>query len=64
MLIDFLKEDMGDEGLDLDDNEIINKKLENLKRLKFDDQKWEIQATNFIILYRKNIKNNIKSIQK
>ncbi len=27
----------------------INLRLEDLKRLKFDDQKWEIDASRFII---------------
>ena len=32
---------------------LINTKLENLEKLKFDDQKWEIQWENFIIHHDK-----------
>lgn len=38
-----------DEDIDWDDVELINTKLENLHKLKFDDQKWEIPMENFII---------------
>ena len=36
---------------DLDEDELINTKLENLQRLKFDDQKWELERANFIIMH-------------
>jgi hypothetical protein len=34
---------------DLNEELLINTKLENLEKLKFDDQKWEIDQTKFII---------------
>lgn len=37
----------------LDDEVIINKKFENLQKLKFDDQKWELDPTRFIIHHDK-----------
>ncbi len=47
-LIKFLNDGQeADEGLD--EEQLINTKLENLERLKFDDQKWEIMWENFII---------------
>ncbi len=50
-LINFLN---GSGELDLEDELLINTKLENLQKLKFDDQKWEIEPTQFII-YQGNI---------
>ena len=34
---------------DLDDELLINTKFENIEKLKFDDQKWEIDPKKFII---------------
>lgn len=34
---------------DIAEELLINTKLENLERLKFDDQKWEIDETRFLI---------------
>ena len=41
-------------GEDLDDADLekellINTKLDNIKKIKFDDKKWEIDPTRFII---------------
>jgi hypothetical protein len=33
----------------LDEDELINLKLENLEKLKFDDEKWQIDPVRFII---------------
>ncbi len=41
--------DGNDADEDLDEEQLINTKLENLQKLKFDDQKWEIPLENFII---------------
>ena len=38
-----------DFGSDEADGPLINTRLENVKRLKFDDQKWQIDASRFII---------------
>lgn len=38
----------GEEG-ELNEEELINTKFENLQKLKFDDQKWEIDPTMFIV---------------
>ena len=40
-----------DDIQDLESLGLLNTNLENLKKLKFDDQKWEIDATNFVIHY-------------
>ena len=37
-----------DDG-DLDEELLINTKFDNLKKIKFDDKKWEIDPTRFII---------------
>lgn len=41
----------GNEGdyTDMETEALINTKLENLEKLKFDDQKWEIDPAKFII---------------
>ncbi len=49
-MVNFLKGRDIDEN-DLDDELLINTKLENLEKLKFDDQKWEIDPKKFIIKY-------------
>ncbi len=51
-LIRFLN-DGNEADEDLDEEQLINTKLENLERLKFDDQKWEILWENFIIHHDK-----------
>lgn len=48
-LLESLKGVVGDEDLDINDIDIINSGIETLKKLKFDDKKWELDASNFII---------------
>ena len=47
-LIQFLNDGKDFDG-DFDEDALINTKLENIERIKFDDKKWEIEPTNFVI---------------
>jgi hypothetical protein len=53
-LLEFLTGESDDMN-DLESLGLLNTKIENLQKLKFDDQKWEIEATNFVIHYSRQI---------
>ncbi len=53
-MLEFLTGESDDMN-DLESLGLLNTKIENLQKLKFDDQKWEIEATNFVIHYSRQI---------